>query len=615
MRRSTPIAFSLVAALTVPACLPGIDLDEGGLGMDGSTTSEAADDESPLDPDASDPEPGTGDGGDHVAPVAFDFDCLTIDRVQEPTIIPPAGLQVGFRVLDCEGDPIGTIPPSSFRVINDVKGEPFGAGYEGGSVSGLGLPSDYAVHTVLALDLSQSIHSSDAVDEMVDGALAFIDRLRAYAGDETHHELALTVFGRPETFELIVDFTTDYDQLIEALEQLRDGPSLGSTDLYGAYMRAVDLVTQRGTDVELTERFVVLMTDGTHEAGDETAMRQQALALKASHPDLNFYSIGIDGAYDAERLEELASTSENFVHVSGSGELTKAFTEVAYRLAAAAHSNYAIGVCTPVSLGDDVSLTIEINLDTASGGNAAATVTVPYPVDELTGDLGACHADDTQGEDPNAPKDELSVILTADNAYGLGWGSSTVLGEYLGAVENVTAGQIFNCSDGPERYTVMREELDGANYIYVAAYADEGVTQGLLGQVEVYNADGELERTVYTGDAGWEVCATGLAFTMGSFGPDEDVLQQQLEACNAASNSGWLGADQGLAVGERNDTPRRHVVPGNEFPITCAEDIDHEARWIWHDWDLDSDASAFITPPGGGNPDDQFLLFRLPVPS
>lgn len=616
MRHLTLLSFSLVAALTVPACLPGIDLEDDPLAPDAPAAPDddgdgAHDGDTPDGDDHNDPAPG--DGADDLAPIAFDFDCIAIDRVQEPVIVPPAGVQVGFRVLDCNGDPIGPIPSSSIRVINDVKGEPFGAGLEGGSVSGLGLPSDYALHTVLALDMSESIHSSDSVDAMVDGALTFIERLRAYSGDAAHHELALTVFGRPETFELLVDFTTDYDQLVDALELLRDGASLGSTDLYGAYAQAVDLVTQRGTNVELSERFVVLMTDGTHEAGNEAAMRMEALALKDENPDLNFYSIGIDGAYDAERLLELASTEENFVHVSNSAELTRAFTEVAYRLSAAAHSNYAIGVCTPVSLGDDVSLTIEIEVQSASGATATASRTVAYPVDALNGDLGACHADDTQGEDPNAPRDELEIVLTADNAYGVGWGSAESMTAYLGTVENTTAGQIFNCSGGPERYSVMREELGDAQYLYVAAYSDEGVTQGLLGQIAAYDASGNMERLVYTGDAGWEVCATGMAYALGSGGPDSAALQSGLAACNAGDNTGWLGADKGLAVGERNDTPRTAVVPGNEFPVTCAEDIDHAARWIWHDWDLASTDSPFITPGGGGNPDSQFLLFRLPA--
>ena len=454
MRHLTSLPYSLVVALTVPACLPGIELDEGALGPASNDEADGSDNADQAGGGGDDGDDGDGAStadsvGDGHAPVAFDFDCIKIDRVQDPVVVPPAGVQVGFRVLDCSGDPIGEIPSSGIRVVNDIKGEPFGAGLEGGSVSGLGLPSDYALHTVLALDMSESIHSSDSVDAMIDGALTFIERLREYSSEATHHELALTVFGRPDTFELLVDFTTNYDQLVDELELLRDGESRGSTDLYGAYAQAVDLVTSRGTDVELSERFVVLMTDGTHEAGNEADLREQALALKHAHPELNFYSIGIDGAYDKERLLELASTEENFVHVSDSGHLTRAFTEVAYRLNAAAHSNYAIGVCTPVSLGDDVTLTIELDVAAAGGASIQSSVTVAYPVDELTGDLGSCHADSTQGEDPNAPRDELEIVMTADNAYGVGWGTDTTLSQYLGTVENHTAGQIFNCSGGP----------------------------------------------------------------------------------------------------------------------------------------------------------------------
>src|SRR5690606_9899221 len=79
------------------------------------------------------PEPPTNDG------LQFDFDCISIDRIQGPRIVPPAGIQVGFRVLDCNGDPIQSLASEDLHVINDEKGTPFGTGGEGGGVSDLGI--------------------------------------------------------------------------------------------------------------------------------------------------------------------------------------------------------------------------------------------------------------------------------------------------------------------------------------------------------------------------------------------------------------------------------------------------------------------------------------------
>jgi len=353
------------------------------------------------DPDAGDP--GPEDGGDDAgdegaqpgidgAEPGLDFDCIAIDRWHEPLVVPPAGLRLSFRVLDCDGDPVPPLGAESFAVVNDEKGEPFGAGLEGGSVSTLGRPDDYALVSVLALDFSDSIHQAQAVDDVIDGALTYLDGIEDGGIDGVTHEVAIAAFGRPAAFEVISPFTTDLDAARASLEALRSAPSRGSTDLYGAYGEAVALAEGRGLEHELTERFVVVLTDGTHEAGDEAAMREQALAVR-DDASANIYALGIDGNYDEDRLAELASTAENFVHVDHSELLGEAFERIAVRVDAVAHSNYAIGVCTPIALGEP-TLTLEVSVeDPSSGLTLEDAVQMAYPVDELDGDLAACDAD------------------------------------------------------------------------------------------------------------------------------------------------------------------------------------------------------------------------------
>ena len=54
--------------------------------------------------------------------------CLDVQPVK---VVPPAGLQVKFRVLDCDGNPVRPLTASDLEVINDEKGQPFGKGGEG----------------------------------------------------------------------------------------------------------------------------------------------------------------------------------------------------------------------------------------------------------------------------------------------------------------------------------------------------------------------------------------------------------------------------------------------------------------------------------------------------
>ncbi len=291
--------------------------DESGEGETEGTQDGSDDAQSAGESSTGAPGEGEGEG---MAPVSveLDFDCIKIDRAQQPAVVPPAGIQVKFRVLDCEGNPVPPLTSADFKIINNEKGEAFGAGLEGGGISELGVPTDYGLFSVVALDMSDSIFNSGAVDDVIDGALEYLEQVEQGPGANVQHEVALVAFGRPQAFDVVQPFTADFALLRRVLEEMRGGESRGSTDLYGAYMRAIELVAEPGADIELDERFVILLTDGTHEAGDEKNMRERAMEARKG-TSANLYSIGIDGNYDPTKLAELASTDENFMQVNSTG--------------------------------------------------------------------------------------------------------------------------------------------------------------------------------------------------------------------------------------------------------------------------------------------------------
>jgi len=354
----------------------GDESSGGPAGEDPSTAGE-------TEPEGELPEP---DG------LQFDFDCISIDRVAGPRIVPPAGIQVGFRVLDCNGDPIPPLSGENLQVINDEKNAPFGTGGEGGGFSELGTPSEYALVSVLALDLSDSIVLGDKLGDVIDGAHRYLDGIEADPRPGVSHDVAVVVFARPAAFEVAQPFTTDLSAVRATLEGLRAAQSEGSTDLYGAYTQAVALAEAQATELELVERFVVLLTDGTHEAGDEVALRAAALQARDG-TEAHVFTIGIDGAYDPARLAELATTAENFLQVEDASLLQDAFGRIASRVDAIARSNYVVGVCTPVALGDP-SLTIRVVVDGSDGTEPADAVTLSYPVTQLDGNTAVCDADE-----------------------------------------------------------------------------------------------------------------------------------------------------------------------------------------------------------------------------
>lgn len=230
------------------------------------------------------------------------------------------------------------------------------------------------------------------------------------------------------------------------------------------------------------------------------------------------------------------------------------------------------------------------------------------------GEAGA--AGDDSGVMPDLPS-EVNVIITADNAYGFGYGTKTALANYFGGVENPGSGDIFDCpvGNGPEQYVVPAKDANQGGYLYIIGYADKSTTQGVIAK---FFRDGAMP--VYTGMGSWQVCATGEDHDPGSGGPDLDTINAFIAKCNAneldpaTTSVGWVGAaatEHGRVVfGEDNSTTRGNPEPGNEFLEVC--DIEPSAKWMWFDWVPErKDGSPFMWPGGTENVTKDFLIFRL----
>lgn len=221
------------------------------------------------------------------------------------------------------------------------------------------------------------------------------------------------------------------------------------------------------------------------------------------------------------------------------------------------------------------------------------------------------------------PVSDVHVVLTADNAYAFGWGDATQVASLKGRPPTATAGDIFNCpiGTGPEVYDVPGAEAPPDAYLYVVTWDDNSVTEGVIGQFE------RGGQPIYTGDAAWEACATGLPYnpSTGSStanGPTQQVINEQIAKCNAGTIStttgsgGWVSASGAvtanavgkLAVGEDNSDQ------SGTFPIVCQKDannvggVDAAAHWMWYLAPGQTDA---FHSSGGTNPTRAFLLFRL----
>lgn len=225
----------------------------------------------------------------------------------------------------------------------------------------------------------------------------------------------------------------------------------------------------------------------------------------------------------------------------------------------------------------------------------------------------------TAGAGGSVPAVDVNVVITADNAYSFGYGDANGITHFTQGSRAQTAGQIFNCGEGPEAYTVPAADAPPTAYLYVITWDDLAVTQGVLGQFR-RGAGAPL----YTGDPLFEVCATGVDMQASQTGPTQAEANAQITLCNegkgdpATTSAGWVNlagavtpsAIGMLAVGEANDTQ-----PGGSFPPTCptgaappgVASIDPESHWMWYQ--PGGVANPFQST--GSNTFRAYLIFRV----
>lgn len=216
------------------------------------------------------------------------------------------------------------------------------------------------------------------------------------------------------------------------------------------------------------------------------------------------------------------------------------------------------------------------------------------------------------------PLSDVEVVITADNAYSFGYGDANGITHFTQGQRAQSAGQIFNCGEGPESYVVPAADAPPTAYLYIVTWDDLAVTQGVLGQF--LRSGGS---PLYTGDPKFEVCATGVDMSASQTGPTQAEVNVQIAICNSGAgdhtttSGGWVngtgavipGAVGTLAVGEANDPD-----PGGTFPPTCPTGatpmpgtIDTAAHWMWYQ--PGGVADAFHST--GSNTFRAYLIFRL----
>lgn len=230
---------------------------------------------------------------------------------------------------------------------------------------------------------------------------------------------------------------------------------------------------------------------------------------------------------------------------------------------------------------------------------------------------------------------QIDVVVTVDNAYGLGFGDVNGITTYFGGIRNVTAGEIFNGPPGlvvgqplspytipgvgPERYQLSAVTL--ADYVYIVAWSDDAVFQGVMAGFQLPN--GPL-----LSGTGWEVFATGLDRDSDVIGDtllvgDLPLINAQITLANAnggdplTTSVGWVdenGLLPNATLGEGELAIGPLNTPNALFNFHSAiQGVSGQSSWMWYNEDPATIFNPFAAGPEGSDGHKEFLIFRIRV--
>ncbi len=152
----------------------------------------------------------------------------------------------------------------------------------------------------------------------------------------------------------------------------------------------------------------------------------------------------------------------------------------------------------------------------------------------------------------NANAVPTRATLTADNHYGLFFGGESDI-TFVGRNEIGPRG-----APGTYNWSIAENfafDLDIGDYIYVAAWSDDRVAQGLIGQFVAGS------NVILTNTLDWEVCLTGNDL-------DDYALVPSLAEIKAEiSSATW--------------SPITNTISYGDGPWGFIDGISNEAQWIW----------------------------------
>jgi hypothetical protein len=278
-------------------------------------------------------------------------------RLMNSSARKPSNVAVYFTVDTGDGKPVPGLTADKFTIYEDGSKV---SEYE--SKQTILNPKVAASHyTLLLVDMSGSVSESGHVDELVDAANNFTQKV------EKFQKVGVYAFDGSTDLTPIVPFTESGAAAKGGVDQLKTfKPRDPSTNLNGAVVEALKTLRKSLDQDPKPLKFgtLVVFTDGTDRAGRVSEDDMKKALDAPEHKDFDIFAIGVGAEMDNSHLEDVGKTGT--IKEKDRGQTGKAFEDIATRIEGMSSRYYLLSYCSPSRAGEH-EVTIEAHSDKASG--------------------------------------------------------------------------------------------------------------------------------------------------------------------------------------------------------------------------------------------------------
>lgn len=254
----------------------------------------------------------------------------------------PSNVAAYFKVQTSNGDPVGGIKAEEFKIYED--GQPVSE-HESKQVI---LNPEVAVshYTMLLVDMSGSVSESGAIDNVVEAAAAFTERV------EKTQKVGVYAFDGCEKLHPIAPFQNPGGATAAVRSLKGHKPDDPSTNLHGAIVKGIEELDSSLSRAEHPVRFgtLVVFSDGTDRAARvERKQMDEALDKATDEKKYEVFAIALGSEMQESELKRIGKSGT--AKAENKEEVVKAFEKIAQKIEATQKSYYLLSYCSPSRAG------------------------------------------------------------------------------------------------------------------------------------------------------------------------------------------------------------------------------------------------------------------------